>query len=98
VNDALPHGAAKACQQLDLCPLNRVRAGTAVRIKRLSASPEVTHRLRELGFCEERQIQLVSRHANIICQVCNARLGISRQLAEAILVEPVAPAREFQVA
>jgi len=52
----------------------------------------MTSRLRELGFCEEQQIKLVSRHANLICQVCNARLGISPELAEAILVEPIAPA------
>jgi len=72
-----------------LCPLSRVVEGTAVRIKQLSASPEVSHRLREMGFCEEQQIKLVSHQANIICQVCNARLGISTQLAESILVEPI---------
>jgi len=72
-----------------LCPLSRVVAGTAVRIKQLSTPPEISHRLRELGFCEEQQIKLVSRHANIICQVCNARLGISTQLADSIIVEPI---------
>jgi ferrous iron transport protein A len=66
-----------------------VVAGTAVRIKRLSAPPEVSHRLRELGFCEEQRIKLLSRHSNFICLVCNARLGISEQLAENILVEPL---------
>jgi Fe2+ transport system protein FeoA len=93
VNDSLPPCAAEACPQPELCPLNRVKAGTAVRIKQLSASPEVSHRLREMGFCEERQIKLVSRHVNVICQVCNARLGISQQLAESILVEPLLPGR-----
>ena len=44
-------------------------------------------RLREMGFCEEQQIKLLSRDGNLICQVCNARLGISEQVAEAILVE-----------
>ena len=72
-----------------LCPLSRVVAGTAVRIKQLSTPPEVSHRLRELGLGEEQQIKLVSCHTNIICQVCNARLGISAQLADRIIVEPV---------
>src|SRR5204863_4759856 len=72
-----------------LCPLSRVVAGTAVRIKQLSTPPEISHRLRELGFCEEQQIRLVSHQTSIICQVCNARLGISTQLAESILVEPI---------
>ncbi len=79
------------CEKSFICPLNKVRAGTCVRIKQLSAGPEVTHRLRELGFCEEQKIRLLSRSQSVICQVCNARLGISEQLAEVILVEPVSP-------
>jgi Fe2+ transport system protein FeoA len=78
-----------ACPQPFVCPLSDVRAGTAVRIKQLSAPPEVTHRLREMGFCEEQKIRLLVQQTNIICQVCNVRLGISQQLAEKILVEPI---------
>jgi Fe2+ transport system protein FeoA len=81
-------GDAK-CPQPFLCPLSRVNTGVAVRIKQLSTPPELTHRLREMGFCEEQKIKLLSRHTNIICQVCNARLGISSRLAEKILVEPL---------
>jgi Fe2+ transport system protein FeoA len=93
VNESLPRCAADPnCHRADLCPLNQIKAGTSVRIKQLATSPDMTSRLRELGFCEEQQIKLVSRHANLICQVCNARLGISPELAEAILVEPIAPA------
>ena len=73
-----------------VCPLSRVKAGTVVCIKQLAAAPEVRDRLREMGLGEEQKIKLLSRHSNIICQVCNARLGISRQLAESILVEPLA--------
>jgi len=79
-----------------LCPLSRVIAGTAVRIKRLSAPAHVTARLREMGLCEEQQIKLLSSHPNLICLVCNARLGLSAELAEIILVEPLpaAPAAD----
>jgi Fe2+ transport system protein FeoA len=49
----------------------------------------VTHRLREMGFCEEQKIKLLSRQTSLICQVCNARLGISERLAEKILVERI---------
>ena len=71
------------------CPLNRVRAGIPLRIKQLCASSEVAVRLREIGFCEEQMIKLLTAGTNIICLVCNARLAISPQLAQAILVEPV---------
>jgi Fe2+ transport system protein FeoA len=81
------------CQQPFMCPLSKVKAGAAVRIKQLSGTPEVTHRLREMGFCEEQKIRLLSQQANVICQVCNVRLGISSKLAEQILVEVMEPAR-----
>ena len=46
-------------------------------------------RLRELGLGEEQQVKLLSSEANVICLVCNARLAISEQLAQTILVEPL---------
>jgi len=58
-------------------------------VKQLSSSPEVRTRLREMGFCEDQKVKLLSRHPSIICQVCNARLGLSTRLAEEILVETV---------
>jgi Fe2+ transport system protein FeoA len=69
--------------------LSRVKAGALVCIKHLSTTPEVTDRLRELGFCEQQRIRLLTRQSNFICQVCNARLAISKRLADAIMVEPV---------
>jgi Fe2+ transport system protein FeoA len=71
------------------CPLNRVKAGIAVRIKQLCAAPQVADRLREIGFCEDQIVRLLTSHTNIICMVCNTRLALSSQIAETILVEPV---------
>jgi Fe2+ transport system protein FeoA len=76
----------------EVCPLSRIQAGVAVRIKRLCAAPEVQNRLRELGFCEDQIIKLLTSQTNFICQVCNARLAISEQLAQIIMVEPLRPA------
>jgi len=75
------------CAGPNVCPLSHVEAGTVVCIKRLSTSPDVTNRLRELGFCEEQHIKLLARESGFICQVCNARLGISEKLADSIFVE-----------
>src|SRR5262245_49647342 len=77
------------CERNSICPLSCVKAGTTVRIKQLVASPETAQQLREIGFCEEQIIKLLTAQANVICRVCNARLGIGSQLAEAILVEPM---------
>jgi ferrous iron transport protein A len=71
------------------CPLSQVRAGTHVRIKQLLASPDLCQRLREMGFGEEQKVRLLLQNRNLVCQVCNVRLGISAELADSIWVEPV---------
>jgi len=78
------------CSKPSTCPLSLVRAGMMVRIKELSAPPDVTQRLREIGFGEEQVIRLLIRQSNLVCQVCNARLALSSKLAQMILVEPLA--------
>ena len=83
------------CAGPQVCPLSHVKAGAVVCIRHLTTAPEVTDRLRELGFCEDQKIRLVARQSNYICQVCNARLAISGKLADSIMVEAVpAPVAE----
>ena len=77
------------CAQPTVCPLSRVRAGTVVCIKELATTSELRDRLREMGLYEEQKIKLLSKDGNLICQVCNARLGLSAELADGILVEPL---------
>jgi len=77
------------CPTPSVCQLSRVRAGRRVRIKQLSAPPAVTQRLREIGLGEQQVIRLLARQSNLICLVCNARLALSSQLAQMILVEPL---------
>ncbi len=81
------------CAGPTVCPLSRVKAGTVVCIKQLAGAPEIRVRLREIGFGEKQIVKLLSRQSNLICQVCNARLGISEQLADTIMVEPLRDAR-----
>jgi len=85
----VPHCAPDRCATSAVCPLNRVRAGTTVVVKQLTASPDMNRRLREMGFGEEQRIKVLSLANNLLCQVCNARLGLSERLAETILVQPL---------
>jgi Fe2+ transport system protein FeoA len=80
---------AGSCARPDICPLSKVKAGTTVCVRELAAAPEVRDRLREIGLGEDQKIRLLTSEANIICQVCNARVALSQELAEAILVEPL---------
>jgi len=77
------------CAEAETCPLSTVEAGTTVCIKHLAVQPDVVNRLREMGLGEEQRIRLISRHPSLICQVCNARVALSQELAESILVEPL---------
>ena len=77
------------CAGPTVCPLTRVEAGTVVCVRELVATPEVTSRLREMGLGEDQRVKLLSRHGSVICQVCNARVALSKKLAETILVEPL---------
>src|SRR5437879_4599729 len=54
--------------QYETCPLNLIKAGMEVRVKRLCASPEDQSRLREIGFGEERIIRLLTDQTNYICR------------------------------
>jgi Fe2+ transport system protein FeoA len=78
------------CAGPGICPLTRVKAGTVVCIKQLATSPEMGDRLRELGFGIDQRVRLLMQQDTVICQVCNARVALSQELAETILVEPVA--------
>lgn len=77
------------CPCPDICPLAQCLAGARVKIKRLSTAPEVAERLREMGVFEEQEVRLVLKGNNLICKVCNSRVGICGRLAEHILVKPL---------
>jgi Fe2+ transport system protein FeoA len=87
---AISSDCAQAYAKTTWCPLNQVRSGARVVIRKLRSSPEVSRRLRELGICEDQVIRLLNRSTNIVCLVCNARLALNARLAETILVEPLA--------
>lgn len=77
------------CLLPDACPLSQVEPGTDVRVKHFRAPPEAVRRLREMGLREEQEIKLLTHNTSVICRVCNMRLGLSPDLADTILVEPL---------
>lgn len=61
--------------------------GARVRIRRLSSRPEISTRLRELGFCENAVVRCIMRgYGNIICEVYDTRVGLNSSLASGIHV------------
>jgi high-affinity iron transporter len=89
--------AQGSCAGAEVCPLSRVPVGATVCIKSFAASPVVRAQLRSLGICEEQEVKLLSRDANFVCEVCDAKLDLNAELAEAILVAPLAlPVRQLK--
>ena len=70
--------------------LAQIPAGKTVMVTRLESHPETCHRLRELGFCENALIRCVTNGAaQLICEVCNTRVGLNHSVAQAIFVTPI---------
>jgi len=67
--------------------LNEVALNCDVRISGLKGP--ACDRLRDLGFCEQMQLRKLSNGRNLVCSLCGARMAISRELAEQVLVSPV---------
>jgi high-affinity iron transporter len=83
-----PKTAKGSCAGAEVCPLSRVPVGATVCVQSFVASPEIRAQLRALGLCEKQEVKLLSREGNFLCQVCDAKLDLNAELAEAILVEP----------
>lgn len=64
-------------------------SGVRFRISELKSTPEVCHRLREMGFCEYAEISKVCSGGGLICQVCGSRVALSDRLAKDIFVKPI---------
>lgn len=61
--------------------------GRHVRIRHLRTSPDLTMRLREMGFLENAVIRcLLKRDHTIICELYNSRVGLGREVADAIMI------------
>ena len=67
--------------------LNEVGLNCDVRISGLTGP--ACERLRDLGFCEQMQLRKISNGRNLVCNVCGAKMAISRELASQVLVSPV---------
>jgi ferrous iron transport protein A len=69
--------------------LKDVEVGASVAIECLRGEQAACQRLREMGFCESAIVQKIADNGALICKVCDAKLVISKKLAENIIVKDV---------
>ncbi len=61
--------------------------GRQMCIRQMNPHPEVSLRLRELGFRENETVRCLHRgNGNMICQIRNVRIGLDNNLARCIIV------------
>ena len=68
-------------------PLNVVSSGESFLIKKINGKEEVRRFLENLGFVAGAQVSVVSQiSGNIIVQIKESRVAISREMAQKIIV------------
>ena len=70
----------------DECPITSVHTGCRLTVTHVDAAAEDSVRLKRIGVCEGRSLQLLQDGDPIIVKVVGSRVGISRQLASQVLV------------
>ncbi len=75
---------------MDALPLSELAPATVARIEELQVYSEDATRLRAMGICVGRQVQLMRAGDPLILRVLGARVGVSARLAAGVGVVPVA--------
>ncbi len=71
-------------------PLSELAPTTVARVEELEVYSEDATRLKAMGICVGRQIQLMRAGDPLILRVLGARVGLSARLAEGVGVVPIA--------
>jgi len=71
-----------------LVRLHELQPKVCAVVRRIEAEDDSMDRLKSLGICVGRQVELVKRGDPLIVRVFGSRLGISARLADRVLVEP----------
>ena len=74
--------------------LCQASSGSRLRVEGLKAEEGTCHRLREMGFCESSVIEKVAESGALICKVCDAKVILSKELAEKIIVKDICPCQD----
>ena len=74
---------------MEAMPLSELSLETVARVAQLQVYAEDEIRLKAMGICVGRQVQLVQAGDPLILRVLGARVGLSARLAAGIGVVPI---------
>ena len=70
-------------------PLTMAREGEVTSIKRVGGKEEVRRHLENMGFVPGTNVTVISvNNGNVIVNVKDARVAISKEMANKIMIEP----------
>jgi Fe2+ transport system protein FeoA len=87
--DAIPRPVDQSQPTSDfLVRLHELQPKVCAVIRRIETEDDSMNRLKAMGICIGRQVELVKCGDPLIVRVFGSRLGISARLAHRVLVEP----------
>ncbi len=72
--------------KVSLCDLRPGQVGVILDVR--ETDPVQADRMKSLGLCTGRQIELIKQGNPLIIRVFGSRLGLARRLAKQIVVDP----------
>jgi Fe2+ transport system protein FeoA len=73
-------------------PLSTAPATAAARVVHIAADSDDAARLKAMGLCIGRRVQVVKAGDPLIVSVVGARVGLSARLAANVLIQPLGEA------
>ncbi len=90
-----PKGRECVCHA-QLKTLSEADEGGHLKIECLRGEDGVCQRLREMGFCESSIVQKVADSGALICKVCDAKVILSKELGQKIIVKDICPCKDHE--
>ena len=78
----------EVCFDLEPRPLNTLAAGQVAVVEDVTGDSDDMAKLKAMGVCTGRRLQLVKGGDPLVVRVLGSRLGISGRLAEHVAVRP----------
>lgn len=88
INRFQKKGESQCLPGVGLLNLGQAPCGARFRICQLCGNASHCQKLRELGFCEDTEVEVLNRSGAILCQIFGSRVGLSSSLARNVIVSP----------
>lgn len=80
------HGGSSNKSMKSSLHLGNAPCGAKLRICSLCGTNSSCKTLREMGFCENTEVEVLNRGGAIVCRIFGSRIGLSTSLAKSVIV------------